>query len=280
MNLVSEYAAGADFPSEISYSCFFQVKNDFYGLACRQKRLYQSRKQETAIIGLGREYLKIAPDPDGTDFFAYTQFPNKNELYIYCLDSKFKELDCLKIRKPDNNSQAADLWYDKSQGFLFLVYPKFIMKYNSNGDCLGCFLGASLETDYCAMCTFEDLVFLAYRRGGCPYVGMYRINGSFIEKISFGPDYRFCTMQVIDENHCGLLRLYGYKKGDIPIFCEIKFQQSIEIPEVPEISAPCCHPTSDWMEDGQIEVEIVSGHGIGETTCHIQPPCHTSRLAT
>lgn len=271
MNFVREYAAGADLPANITYSSFFQTGDGFYGLAFRKRQIYTCRESKIVVVGLVRDYQKIVPNLNGSDFYAYTQMPNKNEAVIYHLDSHFMELDYFKIRNPEGYCRITDLWFDSRQGYLFLVCSKAILKYSGNGDYLGLFMSAPAETCYHAMCTFENLIFLAYQKNGCPYSGMYRTNGSFIEQISLNAEYQLTSLQVVKEQKGWNLRLHVLKKGEISLFCELQFQRQEEIPVEYRAAETDCLP--DQQQGIGIEVEIVKEKGIGETTCYIRPVC-------
>lgn len=260
MDLLREYAAGAGFPVELMYLCFFQIEHTIYGLAAQKKQLYKYQDSRIETVELTRDYRKIVPDLAGYEYFAYTQTNPGNEVHIYHLDSYFKEYDSIRLKKYDRSCHPVDLCYDGKQEYLFLVYSETILKYNLNGDFLGCFLSAPPETVYCAMCTYGESVFVAYRKKGCLYVAQYRKDGRYKERISLGNEYEIYGIQVIKDKPANdkeqeILKLYLTKNKSIPLFLELKFHASAQ-------------PDS-------INITLIRGEHIGEATCHIKHTGHT-----
>lgn len=278
MEFFKEYAAGAGFPVDLTFSCFFQTVYCIYGLAVQRKQIYKNENGNTEAVELIREYRKIVPNLKEQDFFAYIQMKPGSDINIYHLDKHFKEFDFIKLKKAEGYYSVQDIWFDGVQEFLFLIYSGSILKYNCNGDFLGCFLSAPLETTYCAMCTCNELVFIAYKKRGCAYVAMYTYEGRYKERISLGNEYEIYGMQVIEQENYNLLRLYVSKTKTIQLFLELKIMDTKQ-PETPLNTSCPCSLKGGNRTDG-IKVELVRGDGIGETTCYLEPSSHTYELAT
>lgn len=260
MDFVREYSAAAGFPIDLLYSCFFQTGPILYGLAAQKKQLYKYHEGRIAAMDLIREYKKIVPNSAGQDFYAYMQMNPGSEINIFHLDEHFKEFDSWKLKTAERNHYLEDICFDGIQECLFLVYPGSILKYNCNGDFLGCFLGAPPETAYCSMCTFNQFIFISYRKKGGTYIAMYTNEGRYKERISLGNEYTVYGMQAIQEKHTEILRLYLSKNKAIPLFLEIMFHK-------PE--PPC-----------EIRCELIKSDGIGSATCHVETPFHTYQPVT
>lgn len=255
MEFIREYAAAAGFPVELLYSCFFQTGPILYGLAAAKRLLYKYQDDHISAVEVSREYKKMVPNPAGQYFFAYMQMNPNSEIYLYHLDNHFKEFDYWKLKPAERNRYIEDICYDGMQDCLFLVYSGTILKYNGNGDFLGCFLGAPPETAYCAMCTFNEFIFVAYRKMGSTYVAMYTNEGRYKERISLGNEYTIYSMQVVQEQNYEFLRLYLSKHKAIPLFLEIRFFKS-SLPD-------------------EIKCELIKSDGIGSATCHIEASRNT-----
>lgn len=260
MDLLREYAAGAGFPTELRYLCFFQIEHTIYGLAAQRKQILKYHGGTIEQTWLARDYRKIVPDLTGCEFFAYMQMNPGSEVNIYRLDKYFKEFDSFILRKADRSCHLSDICFDGLQEYLFLVYSETILKYNCNGDFLGSFLSAPPDTTYCTMCTYKEYVYVAYKKKGSLYIAKYTNDGRYKERTILGNEYEVCGMQVVQDEECLFLRLYLTKNKAIPLFIELNLR------ETPQLDS--------------INIKIIKDETISEATCHIRPGNHTCRPVT
>lgn len=252
MELVREYSSTGCFPLDFSWACFFHGDQKYYGLVSAGKKLFCSDEQTAETIELMRDYQRLIwcgnCTSDCTEYLACISVKQKNEVYLYYLDRYLKEFEVLRLRA-EGLGGVEDMWLDKEEQLLYLVFPFSVHKYNLNGDCLGIVMRAPVSTWYRAICMDEDSIFLAYEREGCAYVAEYDRQGIFKEKYSVGSNFSIGNIELVTCEGETLLNLYGRKKGQIDVCQELRI---IHCPVKKEIC-----------------VELITGEGVGETTCYV-----------
>lgn len=255
MELVREYSSMGCFPLGFSWACFFHRDQHYFGLVSAGKKLFYSNEQTAEAIELMRDYQRIIWCGDctvgGMKYMAFISAKQKNEVFLYYLDQYLKEFEVLKLRA-EGIGGAVDLCLDKKEQLLYLVFPCSVHKYNLNGDCLDIVMRAPASTWYKAICMDENSIFLAYEREGCAYVAEYDRERIFKEKYCIGNSFSIGNMELISGEEEKLLNLYGKKRGQSDVCLEIRL---IRCPVKKEFC-----------------VELVTGEGVGETTCYVGCP--------
>ena len=232
--------------SRLSY--LNQSSNGTWGIG--GQNLYHIVADETVErMPLYRTYEKMAYCPKTQTYWGISRRAPSS---IFVLDSALREIDCLRVRLSDTAPPVPeDIWYDEQTRLLFLVTKERIYRLNLNGDLLGMFLGVPAGTEYRAVCTFENFVFVAAVKANCLSLLSYTIEGAYLEQVSLGGGYSACNLQVSVQPEGVRICVFTTRDYKFPVLLEVSLEHGENIKNEPAekklgmFSVECVSETSD-----------------------------------
>lgn len=189
---------------------------------------------------------KLTFSPSNERYFALSPYAPGS---IFILDPRFREVDRVGIHTEGFGPRAEDLWFEEDSGLLWLVFSDAVCRFSTAGDCLGVFMTAPRGTQYQALCTLGERLYLAYRKGGCGYLSAYSRQGAHRERVSLGGEYTVGNLQPAGTNSGSVLQIFAVKDLCNPCALEVRLD-----------APPPCRSLS---------VECVSDTARLRATCHV-----------
>lgn len=208
---------------------------------------------------LSRVYERITYCPQTRGYFAIGRCAPG---CIFVLDACFREIDCIRISLDAPLPAIEDIWFDGETRLLWVVTGARIYRFNCNGDRLGAFMTAPLETEYKAVCTYGGFVFVALVKGGCLSLVSYTGCGVYLERVSIGSGYTVCNLQAAACESGLCLRALAIRDHRFSVVLEVELAGERE--ETP----PCGAAGS-----GGICVECETESPRLHATCRLGTPC-------
>ena len=250
MMLIHEIPFPVDTGSCRALSCLIEQDGEFIGVDALTGKLYVwSEAGNAAELELPRRYEKLACSPNGQKYFAISRYAPGN---IFILDPRFRELDRIRIRTEGFDACAEDIWLEEESGLLWLVFPGAVCRFSTAGDCLGAFMTAPQGTQYQALCTHGNHLYLAYQKGGCAYASVYSRQGAHLEGISLGGEYAVRNWLSVEKSGGTGPRVFAVKELGFPCMLELQ----------PDAASP----------SGFLSVECFSETSQLRATCHVDSP--------
>lgn len=253
MNVVDERAF--PFSETGRLSCLYADGNGYWGMQgngfCRICTGGTVKR-----IPLCRSYDKMAYCPETQTYWGL--FPGAPGS-IFVLDSALREIDCLRVRLGETDELTLqDIWYDEQRHLLWLVTKKRIYRFNRNGDGVGIFFCAPHGTEYRAVCTFGNFVFVAAFQSGCLNLLSYTIQGVSLEHVCLGGGYSSCNLQVSPQPQGVSICVFTIRDHRFPVVLEVEGRRESQ------------ERGSGQTAGGLFSVECVSETPGLQSTCAIQ----------
>lgn len=250
MMLIHEIPFPVDTGSCRALSCLIQRNEGFIGVDALTGMLHVWFETGNAVQPeLPRKYEKLVYSPNDQRYFA---IPRCAPGSISILDPHFRELDRIRIRTEGLGACAEDIWFEEESGLLWLVFSGAVYRFSMAGDCLGAFMTAPQGTQYQALCTHGNQLYLAYQKGGCAYVSVYSRQGAYLEGISLGGEYVVRNWLSVEKSGGTSLRAFALKSLRFPCILELQ---------------PGTPPPSRFLS-----VECFSETSQLRATCHVDSP--------
>lgn len=248
--LIHEIPFPVDTGSCRTLSCLIQRNGEFIGVDASTGKLHVwSETGNTAEVKLPRRYEKLVYSPNNQGYWGISRCAPGS---ISVLDSRFRELDRIRIRTEGFDACAEDIWFEEESGLLWLVFSGAVCRFSTAGDCLGAFMTVPQGTRYQAMCTHGDHLYLAYQKGGCVYASVYSRQGAHLEGISLGGEYVARNWLSVEKSGGTSLRILAVR--DLCFPCMLELQPSSPLPPRP-LSVECFSETTQLR-----------------ATCHVESP--------
>lgn len=145
---------------------------------------------------------------------------------IFVLNSAQQETDRIRVRLgEDYTAMPEDIWYDEQTGLLYLVTATSIYRLNRNGDLLGAFMSAPKGTEYRAVCTFKNFVFVAAFKNSCLSLFSYTKEGAYLEQVSLGGGFSACSLQAFAQPNNACIYVFTTRDYRFPVLLEVELAQ-------------------------------------------------------
>ena len=238
-------------------SCLIHCANGIQGIDQYTSELcFTEKENEISKVRLIRPYDRITYCPQTNGYFAIC---SKNQHCIFILDAHCREIDCLKLRPEEIGYPMKDIWFDSKSELIWIVTDIRIYILNSNGDLLNSFMTAPLGTEYKAMCTYDDFVFVGFVKEACLYLASYTSKGVYLEQVGLGGGYTVRNIQPVFDKGSIYLHILVMKGNRFPSILEI---------ELSDRRKSCTEP--DSRQFGNIQVEYSCESPEIHSTCNIE----------
>lgn len=238
-------------------SCLIHSANGIQGVDQYSSELYLMEKEnEINKVRLIRQYDRLTYCPQTNGYFAIC---GKNQYCIFILDANCREIDCLKLRPEEIGYPMKDIWFDSEANLIWIVTDIRIYVLNSNGDLLNSFMTAPLGTEYKAVCTYGEFVFVGFVKEACLYIASYTNRGVYLEQVGLGGSYTVRNIQPVFDKDKIFLHILVMKGNRFPTILEI---------ELSGCQRNCIK--SDSKQFGGIQVEYSCESPEIHSTCNIE----------
>ena len=245
MMLMHEIPFLVDTGSCCALSCLIEQDGGFIGVDAPTGKLHiWSEAGNAAELELPRRYDKLVCSPNNQRYLGISRCAPGS---ISILDPHFRELDRIRIRTEGLDACAEDIWFEEESGLLWLVFSGAVYRFSMAGDCLGAFMTAPQGTQYQALCTHGNHLYLAYQKGGCAYASVYSRQGAHLEGTSLGREYVVRNWLSAEKSGGTSLRVFAVKGLGFP--CILEFQPGTPSPSrflsvecfsnTPQLQATC-----------------------------------------